>query len=143
MKANYQHILDEQREQASRSEVALGNLYDMNKQMMLQEPVLNSAMLETKQSEIMQWVRELAMQQYFMMLCNERRDYTIFRLKEQSPTIGAVTTLAADVIDCLNNRGEIIGIDLQEAGGWELWIRDNGECFAYYLFPYGNAVLEY
>ena len=132
MKANYQHILDEQREQASRSEVALGNLYDMNKQMMLQEPEVSEETILFKQAELVNWIADNANQQYFMMLCNERRDYTIFRLKESKPSIGAVETLAADVIDCLRNRGTIHGIDLQEAGGWELWIKDNDECFAYY-----------
>ena len=143
MKANYKHILDEQKEKSQQSEVALGNLYDMNKQMMLQEPELTAATLESKQHDIEKWVAELSSQQYFMMLCNERRDYTVFRLKDSKSTIGAVQTLAADIIDCLRNRGTIHGIDLQEAGGWELWIKDEDECFAYYLFPYGAAVLEY
>jgi hypothetical protein len=79
-----------------------------------------------------------------MMLCHERRDYTVFHFKDITPSIGDVQSMAADVFECMNNRGTLLALDLQEAGGWELWLRaDDGEISAYYLFPYGEAVLEY
>ena len=70
--------------------------------------------------------------------------YTVFRLKDIVPTIEAIYTMADDVFECMKNRGTLLALDLQEAGGWELWLRaDDGEIYAYYLFPYGEAVLEY
>ena len=80
-----------------------------------------------------------------MLLCNERKDYTVFRMRDTTATIGAIQNMVNDVIECMTNRGTLLAIDLQEAGGWELWIKgaEDGFCSAYYLFPYGAAVLEY
>jgi hypothetical protein len=55
----------------------------------------------------------------------------------------ACTEATADVLECLDNRGAILAMELQPDGVWELWIRVDEECYAYYLFPYSTAVLEY
>lgn len=139
MKANYKDKIPQKT-----SEVALGNLYDMNKQLMAQEAEIAADVLEQKKQHLITWITENFTQSYFMLLCNERKDYTVFRMKDASATIGAITSMANDVIECMTNRGTLLALDLQEAGGWELWMRDeNNEVFAYYLFPYGAAVLEY
>ena len=139
MKANYEDKIPKKI-----SEVALGNLYDMNKQLMAQEAEIAADVLEQKKQHLIAWITENFAQSYFMLLCNERKDYTVFRMKDASATIGAITGMANDVIECMTNRGTLLALDLQEAGGWELWMRDeNNEVFAYYLFPYGAAVLEY
>lgn len=139
MKANYEDKIPKQT-----SEVSLGNLYDMNKQLMANEASISDEVLTEKKKALMDWITENFAQSYFMLLCNERKDYTVFRMKDRCPTIGAVTDMANDVIECMTNRGTLLALDLQEAGGWELWLRDDeGEIAAYYLFPYGAAVLEY
>jgi hypothetical protein len=72
-----------------------------------------------------------------MLLCHERRDYTIFIpltldgiVKELRPT--------------LQNRGEIIDIELLEDGNYEIWIKDpdTKECFVYYLFDYTHGIIS-
>jgi hypothetical protein len=139
---NYKNIEKE----TSTSDVTLGNVYDMNKQFMEQEPQMSQDQLNEAEAGLRTWLFERIEQKYFMMLCHEQRDYTIFNL--DGLRIGSTDkekciTAAFDVIDCLRNRGAILSITLQEDGAYELWIRNEEGCFAYYLFPYGPAVLEY
>ena len=141
MKANYENKLKPS------SEVSLGNLYDMNKQLMEQEPEITETELQLAKEQLRTWFTNNFNQKYFMLLCHEMRDYTLFNLdKTNSWKIAkpqTITSATEDIIDCMNNRGRLLVIDQQENGAWELWIRNSEGCFAYYLFPYGNAVLEY
>ena len=142
MKANYEDKIPKQN-----AEIAMGNLYDMNKQLMMNAPALTAEQTIEKEPALQEWFREHFRKQYFMLLCKEQSDYTIFNLDKTSswhiPQPGCVEAAAADVIDCMLNRGQLLAIELQEDGVWELWIRNDEGCFAYYLFPYGDAVLSY
>ena len=142
MKANYEDKIPQ-----STSEVSLGNLYDMNKQLMAQEPEITSEKLLAVKEELRKWFSDNFKQKYFMLLCHELRDYTLFNLdKTNSWHIAppmAIMSVANDLIECMTNRGTLLTIDKQKMGGWEIWIRNEEGCFAYYLFPYGKAVLEY
>lgn len=144
MKANYNNKPE------SETTAALGNLYDLNKVIMMHEVALTQEQIENKKDELHDWIYENVAQKYFMLLCNEQRDYTIFNLNKDNSVdaqlwggMGAVTDATNDVIECLTNRGELLAADAQPDGTWEFWIRNADECFAYYFFPYGNAVLEY
>ena len=142
MKANYKDKIPPRK-----SEVALGNLYEMNKQLMEQEPPITSTELQIAKEHLRTWLTEHFNQKYFMLLCHELRDYTLFNLdktnswKMAKPQ--AIYEAAEDIIECMINRGHLLIANQQEDGTWELWIRNHEGCFAYYLFPYGEAVLEY
>lgn len=142
MKANYKDKIPQQK-----SEVALGNLYEMNKQLMEQEPPITSTELQLAKEHLRSWLTHNFKQKYFMLLCHELRDYTLFNLdKTDSWKIAPPDTImstANDIIECMTNRGQLLVVDEQEDGAWELWIKNSEGCFAYYLFPYGEAVLEY
>lgn len=144
MKANYHY----RKEESSMKEVDLGTtLYDMNKQLMAQrEPMTATEITETL-PELIAYIQRNAYQQYFMLLCNERKDYTVFNLMNTYECeYGRKSTAAAnDVILCMQNRGELMSMQFdEEGGGWELWMKDTqDECFVYYFFPYGSAVIEY
>lgn len=141
MKANYQ------KQSSVQHEVALSNLYDMNKQMMLQEEPLTGDEIHTIVEELKEWFSTCYNEKYFMLLCHDRRDYTLFNLDKTSSWKVAPTSVisdsALDVTRCLTNRGTLLSLELQPDGVWEAWIRIEDECFAYYLFPYGEAVIEY
>ena len=47
-----------------------------------------------------------------------------------------------ELTECLKNRGDILSIDDQHNGAWEIWIRNEEGIFCYYLFPYDNAIIE-
>lgn len=140
MKANYETKLNT-------SEVSLGNLYDINKQLMEQEPAMQAEELQTALEQLRAWLTHNFAHKYFMLLCHELRDYTLFNLDKTStwkiapPT--AVYEAANDVLECMTNRGTLLVASQQEDNTWELWVRTPEGCFAYYLFPYGSAVLEY
>ena len=133
------------------SEVALGNLYDVNKRLMANEEPLTENAINERIIALRDWLvttEEKIHSKYYMLLCHEARDYTLFNLDKT----GRHTTLpetnylsaAADVIDCLCNRGTLIAVDYQtDSDAWELWIKTDSGCYAFYLFPYGQAVLEY
>lgn len=139
MKANYEDKIKPQ------AQVDMGNLYDMNKQIMLQSPEIDVESVETTKTALVQWLKDYVAQRYFMMLCHERRDYTVFAFRNSysEVSIGQAQSMAADVIECLTNRGMLLSCELQPDNVWEIWIRVEDECFVYYLFPYGEAVLEY
>lgn len=141
MKANYEDKIPQ-----ATSEVTLGNLYDMNKQLMAQEPVLDPEIQHEKTKAITEWMYDNN-EKYIMLLCHDCRDYTLFNLDQYSmytkiPKQNCIEA-TVDLIECLTNRGDILAMELQADNVWELWIRNTEGCFAYYLFPYSTAVLEY
>ena len=142
MKANYEDKIPK-----ATSEVTLGNLYDMNKQLMEQEPEITKAELALAKEHLRKYIMHNFNQKYLMLLCHELRDYTLFNLDKTSTWAIAkpdvIWTAANDIIECMTNRGQLLIAHQQEDGVWELWIRNSEGCFAYYLFPYGEAVLEY
>jgi hypothetical protein len=143
MKANYEDKIPK-----AQSTMDFGNLYDVNKQLMDKEPAIDAETLWQKGQALEAWLTEHFTQKYFMLLCHERRDYTVFNVDKTNlitkPDLLRCRCMREDIIECMTNRGTLLALDLQEAGGWELWIRtEENEIYAYYLFPYGAAVLEY
>lgn len=143
MKANYEDKIPQQT-----SEISLGNLYDINKQLMEHEIEMSSEDKWKVGMELENWLEDRFAQKYFMLLCHERRDYTVFNLDKTSTWAqidqGILRIAREDLMECLTNRGTLLSAELQEDGVWEFWIRDIVDgCAAYYLFPYGDAVLEY
>ena len=125
------------------AEINLGNLYDFNKEAMKIEKPLDPIQFNVKTNEIAQdmWdCADCASIQYWMLLCHDRRDYTLFNV------IAAIDSkpIVKELRPTLTNRGQILTIDKQSDGAWEIWIRDNEteENFAYYLFQYNNGVIE-
>lgn len=125
------------------AEVNLGNLYDFNKEAMKNEKPLDPIQFNLKTNEIAEemWNEmEDYGRQYWMLLCHERRDYTLFNI------LGSVDTepIIKELRPTLTNRGLILAADRQSDGAWEIWIRDpeTDENFAYYFFQYDKGVIE-
>ena len=142
MKANYEDKIPQ-----ATSEVTLGNLYDINKQLMERAPDITDAELQLAKGHLRTWLANNFTQKYFMLLCHELRDYTIFNLDKTNTWAAAhyenIQFACSDIIECMTNRGTILSIEDQPDNTWEFWIRNSEGCFVYYLFPYGEAVLEY
>ena len=78
---------------------------------------------------------------YWMLLCHDRRDFTLFNIISASNVEYIVNELRPTLV----NRGLVLDIELQDDhSAYEIWIRDTEtqENFAYYLFPYDNGVIE-
>lgn len=107
-------------------------LYDMNKQAMRSEPPLDMIMFNRKMIEVSDRIIE-SKKEYWMLLNNERKDYTVFKINRFISR-----NIIEDISIALNNRGQILSIDKQKDGNFEIWVKDynTGEAFAYYLFDY-------
>ena len=57
----------------------LGTLYDINKNIVKQNEIkLNEITLNSKKQIITDFIKK-SNNSYFMLLCNERKDYTVFK----------------------------------------------------------------
>lgn len=117
------------------AEITLGNLYDFNKQAMSNEKPLDIIAFNRKTSDLINDI--INKSKYWMLLNNERKDYTVFILLTKE---GSLQELRPTLL----NRGEILSIDKQEDGNYEIWIRDKEtkENFVYYLFDYSFGIIE-
>ena len=124
------------------SEITLGTAYEINKNLVQNyEKELTSEELKTKKEMIANYILEKE-NFYFMLLCHEQRDYTLFNLNGENSQDQGIKTVK-ELYDCLNNRGQIKGIDRAEDGiAIEIWISIDGEAFVYYFFPYDEGVIE-
>lgn len=120
--------------------IEAGNLYEANKQLVIQtEKSLNHLELARKQ-ELIEDFFESNIVEFAMMLCHERRDYTVYQIGKFSTSCNKA---AKEVVLCCINRGEILSIEKTEDGvAFEIWIKIDDEAFCYYLFPYDQAVIK-
>lgn len=118
-----------------------GTLYDMNKQIMQQigEPLkdLQLASIQMKLEDWFNW----QIDGYAMLLCHERRDYTLFHLYQKANK-NPPAVAAKELMLCLKNRGEILSIEEDSNRAWEIWLRIDDESYCYYLFNYDEGVIE-
>ena len=115
------------------------DLHAMNKMLMAQLPELT----EKRKNILSKEIRNLALAEdgafkYLMLLSNERKDYTVFALRNKN-RLELADTLAKEVMECLENRGQIKEFDVKkDANAIEIWIDD-----AFYaLFVYDLGVIE-
>ena len=121
-------------------ELQTNNLYYFNKQIVEKyEKPLNHLELAAAQEKLEGFFEDNC-KEFAMLLCHERRDYTIFQLGTSST---AVHFAAREAIGCCTDRGEVYGIDKADDGiAYEIWLKIDGEIFCYYLFPYDQAVIK-
>lgn len=114
-------------------EVSLGTVYDMNKTLMEKEPSMSVNALNKKINKINKF---FARGEYFMLLCHEARDYTVFQITGKNPDLAG-----NELKECLKNRGIILAIDEVSGNAYEIWIKNEEGIFAYYLFPYDAGII--
>ena len=112
------------------------SLYEYSKQVVANEVPMDPILFNQKMIEVSM---DMVEHTYMMLLCHDRRDYTIFHIANVDKKIAA-----KEISETLYNRGKILLVDKQKDGSWEIWIRDSltDENFAYYLFPYDDGVVE-
>lgn len=124
------------------AQISMGSLYDANKQLMasgkfkpLTEPELVS--VQKKFEDFFNWKCDC----YGMLYCRELSDITIFHMYEnENPNPPAIA--ARECLGCCADRGEVLSVEEQSDGNYEIWIKIDNEVHAYYLFPYDRAVIE-
>lgn len=125
------------------SNITLGTTYDINKNLVEKyETQLTKEEIEKKKEVILDFLEKKENNFYFMLLCHEQRDYTLFNFIDYK---GKDTDLICinEMLECLQNRGNIKGIDItKDNQAIEIWISNGNESFVYYFFPYDNGVIE-
>ena len=122
------------------SKVSIGTLYDLNKAVVVKEISLTGEKLEEKKSLIIDFLKSTK-NTYYMLLCNERKDYTVFKLENQEQSLKKLADCLID--ECLLNRGLIKGIDITKLNdAIEIWLSIEEEAFVFYFFPYDAAIIE-
>ena len=108
-------------------------LYDMNKQIISQLPVLTD--LENKKYTINSLHAKFN-NEFYMLYGKEISYFTLFRIFDS-------ICFGNEVIDCLNNVGDIKAIDFTEAqDAIEIWIQDEDGPTCLYLFPYDSGLVQ-
>lgn len=118
------------------AEMPLGTLYDVNKTLVAEnEKKLSPYKLNNKINLI---VKNMIKNFYYMLLCREKNDYTVFVFT------GNVSEATAALKDCIINRGECRGIHKTDDGAYEIWIYDEYEKEArvYYFFSCNNCIIQ-
>lgn len=123
------------------SKVSLGTLYDINKNAMKSIKELSYEERVAKRKLVEDFITDTH-NHYYMLLCNDRRDFTIVTLDAANKEKRAAAAFTV-VDECLVNRGKIKAIDLTEHNdAIEMWLNIDDEEFCYYFFPYDNAIVE-
>lgn len=129
--------------QKDKQHISLGTLYDFNKQIMSNQKKLNESDLKIIKSELEEWFN-WQIDEYAMLLCRERYDFTVFHLYEnQNPNPPEIA--AIELINLLKNRGNILSIEKDSNvlnNAWEIWLEIDKEIFVYYLFNCDDWVIQ-
>ena len=124
------------------AEFSIGNLYDANRQIMQSDKIKPMLVPEIAAAQLkIEDFFNTKCDTYGMLYCRELSDITIFHMYEkQNPNPPALA--AKECILCCTDRGDLLSIEEQPDGNFEIWIKIDGKAHAYYLFPYDNAVIE-
>lgn len=129
-------------EEQGTKEIEFGTLYDINKNIVKQNEVkLSEGVLNSKKEIIKNFINKTD-NNYYMLLCNERKDYTVFDFRQKLWAERYLDCAKCLVDECLINRGEIRGIDItKDKCAIEIWMIIDNEAYVYYFFPYDNGVI--
>lgn len=117
------------------SGLSLG-LYDMNKQIISQMPVLTD--LDEK-IDLINEFHKACSNHLYMMYGKEISYFTLFSTTSNS---AECENLGCGVIECLNNVGDIKAIDYtEEKDAIEIWVQQEDGATCLYLFPYDSGVV--
>ena len=109
-------------------------LYDMNKQIIAQLPTLEDV---TDKIDMINVYKTDTENQYYMLYGKEISYFTLFKI---SPT--GYENLGINVIECLNDIGDIKAIDMTEAqDAIEMWVTNEDGPTCLYLFPYDSGLV--
>lgn len=124
-------------------------LYDLNKQAILKnEKPFSKKELCLKCQDVIGTYFNNKMKfnaNYFMLLCHERRDYTVYRIINSILKENPTGLAASSIEGLLNNRGFVYSIEpTEDKNAIEIWVKPYNETdvFVYYLFPYNEGIVE-
>lgn len=121
--------------------IKVGTLYDANKKLVNQtcKPMTEEE-LQKAAEDIAAWFKNNNIK-YAMLLCNDIRYYTLFNIVGKAAFPYGFA--ANQCIGCLQDQdADILSIEQQENGAWEIWLKYEDEPKVFYLFDYKMGVIE-
>ena len=120
-------------------DISTNSLYVLNQQAYNKVRPLNENEKREHLSNLYEWVKEQRCD-YTMLLCHERRDYTIFHYKNRQDNTYKTATIK-DLRECIENRGKLLDVRyLQDQDAWEIWIRIfEDKSHQNYMYMFFNA----
>lgn len=120
------------------AEIEIGSLYDINKQIIGQDKILDQYELQRKVDELADIMID---SKYFALICNERHYYTVFNCKEAS-----TSNISRNVYDILTSLGDVCDIIPSSSNEltFEVWIKDymTNEVNMYFMTNWDEGVIE-
>ena len=123
------------------AEIEAGTLYSMNQTIMDSMKPIATEALDKAKRELQAYFMANIDEKYFMLLCKELSDYTVFIINSNLSCSVAVSELN----ETLDYRGEILSIGkTSDDTAFEIWIRtdEDKKVHVYYLFPYKAGIIE-
>ena len=124
------------------AEIELSN-YDIHKQLYATKPALEGDKLKSALTSVGAWFSTAPKVNYYMLLCHEKRDYTVLHFKNMNYAKGI-----EELEEILKTRGDIIDIYYEHTmNAYQCWVRSPGEddkpeVSMYYLFDYEWGIVE-
>lgn len=124
------------------ADFSMGTLYDMNQNNMQKEPSIKPNSLRKLLKEKLIPRVQNTDDSYYMMLCKELSDYTIFKFNNKDQE--TLSTFVKDLHECILNRGRPLAVDLlkEDNDAVEIWIKVEGIPHMYYFFPCEPFIIE-
>ena len=105
-------------------------LYDANRQIMKTIAPVSDSRMKLDFVNLGAWMSKYPNAHYFMLLCKERSDYTIFHLNDYN-----YSRAIEEVKELLEERGTLLGINyIHGEDAYECWVREEGEIPQVYMF---------
>ena len=113
-------------------------LYDLNKAMYLQMKPMEAYDFNQQMVNIALWFSSKKDTKYFMLLCKERSDYTIFNLQSYD-----YDTARNELTAIVTNRGVPMDVDYNhDTDTYDIWVKKGGEVYMYKLFECDDFVIR-
>lgn len=118
------------------------NVYEFNKNIMKQLPIIED--LKGVRETLINYLHNVPIEKYLMMLCRDKNDYTIFNINGNLFN----NQFDQDVIECMENRGlGVVHCEITDNGSTlELWVKrpnQREDIDLYYIFPADQMIIEY
>ena len=119
------------------ADVALGSLYELNKQIMAQLPPQDENTMSHNWTVIGDWFGKDT-SRWFMLMCKERSDFTLFHITDNQ-----FTKAIQELKEVLSGRGQILAIQYQHGeDAFEIWVKTKDEVVMFMLFTADWMVIE-
>ena len=118
------------------------NLYDYSKLFVNGMPEITEEDLKIGKTLIKNYLRERK-QEFYMLLCREIYDFTIFQNETQEDNWNDEEFFSA-ILDCFANRNMAIKQinRAEDTSAIEIWVQVEEQPLCFYLFPYDLGVIK-